>query len=82
MVIACKSRKAGIYLYHLVLLLASGVVKKLSFYVQAGRKGRAYMQKAGDTCDISPQIFLDFRKILGCEREINTAPKPSPEVPS
>ena len=25
-------------------------------------------------------FFLIFRKILGWEREINTAPKPSPEV--
>ena len=25
----------------------------------------AYMQKAGDTCDISPQFFWIFRKILG-----------------
>ena len=40
----------------------------------------SYMQKAGDTCDISPQIFLDFPQNLGWEREINTAPKPSPEV--
>ena len=24
-----------------------------------------YMQKAGDTCDISPQFFWIFRKILG-----------------
>ena len=40
----------------------------------------SYMQKAGDTCDISPQFFWIFRKILGWEREINTAPKPSPEV--
>ena len=43
----------------------------------------AYMQKAGDTCDISPihrKFFWIFRKILGSEREINTAPKPSPEV--
>ena len=40
----------------------------------------AYMQKAGDCGDISPQFFWIFRKILGWEREINTAPKPSPEV--
>ena len=39
-----------------------------------------YMQKAGDCGDISPQFFWIFRKILGWEREINTAPKPSPEV--
>ena len=39
-----------------------------------------YMQKAGDRGDISPQFFWIFRKILGWEREINTAPKPLPEV--
>ena len=38
---------------------------------------QTYMQKAGDSWDISPQFFLDF---LGWEREISTAPKPSPEV--
>ena len=38
------------------------------------------MQKAGDSWEISPQMFWIFRKISGWEREINTAPKPSPEV--
>ena len=41
----------------------------------------AYMQKAGDTWDIYlRKFFWIFRKILGWERKINTAPKPSPEV--
>ena len=50
------------------------------FYIWPIRSIPFDMQKAGDTCDISPQIFLDFPQILGWEREINTAPKPSPEV--
>ena len=37
-------------------------------------------KKAESLETLSPQIFWIFRKILGWEREINTAPKPSPEV--
>ena len=42
--------------------------------------GKAYMKKGEFLEILSPQIFWIFRKILGWEREINTAPKPSPEV--
>ena len=56
------------------------IIGKENIWSREKKNREPYMQKAGDSWDISRNFFWIFRKILDWEREISTAPKPSPEV--
>ena len=74
----CPPKPPGQYhetLSHLWYSSAHADLWYSSTYADLPRKmiTKPYMQKARDSWDISPQIFWIFRKILGWEREINSA---------